>query len=88
MLIHISAKTRNCISEYFLSKTAEDFLGCFILWPEKIKTNLEFRDELLILADDLYNGYPYPKDIEDTDLWNKKYVEHTFSTPLIRKNES
>jgi len=58
-----------------------NILGAY-LGLEKIPTyfldNLELRKEIIILADDLLKGYPYPEDRDEVNLWNSKYVDFSF----------
>ena len=44
--------------------------------PEKYLANLELKDAILELADDLYGGCPE----EMTELWQQKYVHASYRT--------
>lgn len=46
--------------------------------PQEYLARLELKQELMILAEDLFKGNPYPKDEAEVSLWKSKYLEYTF----------
>lgn len=60
-----------------------NILGAYIGYeaiPKKYKENLEFRDLIIEIADDLYNDCPIDEyTAKDDDIWLKKYIYANYS---------